>query len=106
VEYRKERPMAMNSGNPPHDVPVDGDALAYREGYTRVLREFAWARDHGFVPTERHIVLALMQATKVYETVRGGKSIAGRQPEWLHGRADALRTLLPQGAGTIPPDAG
>jgi hypothetical protein len=96
--------MAMTSGNPPHDVPVDGDMLAYREGYSRALREFAWARDHGFVPTERHIVLALMQATKVYETVRGGKSIAGRQPEWLHGRADALRTLLSQGAGAIPPD--
>ena len=96
--------MAMNSGNPTHDGPGDGSTLAYREGYARALREFAWARDHGFVPTERHIVLALMQATKVYDTVRGGKSIAGRQPEWLHGRADALRTILSQGAGAIPSD--
>jgi len=73
---------------------MDGYSLAYKEGYARALREFVWAREHGFVPTERDIVLALMQAMKIYGAVRGGKSIGGREPEWLHGRADALRTLL------------
>jgi hypothetical protein len=84
----------MDSGNLPPDIPAEGDTPAYKEGYARALREFAWVREHGFVPTERDIVLALMQAMKIYVAVRGGKSIGGREPEWLHGRADALRTLL------------
>lgn len=85
------------------------DPLAYQEGYSRTLLEFAWARDHGFVPSERLLVLALMQANKIYDTVRGGKSVGGKQPEWLHGRADALRTLLSHGSaesdgyGETPP---
>jgi predicted metal-dependent HD superfamily phosphohydrolase len=84
----------MDSGSQPPDIPADIYSPAYKEGYTRALREFAWAREHGFAPTERDIVLALMQAMKIYVAVRGGKSIGGREPEWLHGRADALRTLL------------
>jgi hypothetical protein len=84
----------MDSGTHSPDIPAEGESLAYKEGYARVLREFAWACEHGFAPTERHIVLALMQAMKIYVAVRGGKSIGGREPEWLHGRADALRTLL------------
>jgi|GEM_PF-2058901 hypothetical protein len=98
--------MAANDEREPdrQALPVNNDLLAYREGYTRVMREFAWAREHGFVPSERQIVLALTQAMKVYDAVRGGKSIAGRQPEWLHGRADALRTLLRNGIGGTPAD--
>ena len=89
----------------PRDDADDGrDAVAYRDGYTRVMREMSWARSHGFVPTERQLVLALTQAVKVYSTVRGGKSIGGRRPEWLRGRADALRALLHNGVGAIPRD--
>jgi hypothetical protein len=90
----------MKSETGPGHFPVEGkdDPLAYQEGYVRTLREFDWARDHGFVPSERLLVLALMQASKMYDTVRGGKSVGGKQPEWLHGRADALRTLLARGS--------
>jgi hypothetical protein len=80
---------------------------AYADGYSRAMRELAWARAHGFVPTERQLVGALAQAMKVYEVVHGGKAIAGRHPEWLRGRADALRDLLHQGVGGAPRnDAG
>lgn len=86
--------------------PVDqGDDAAYRDGYSRVMREIAWARRRGWLPTEREIVLALSQALKVYSAVRGGKSIGGRPPEWLRGRADGLRELLRQGVGALPDDA-
>ena len=74
------------------DEPPD-----YQDGYSRTLREVAWVHKHGFEPSERRLVLALMQAAKIYDTVRTGKSIAGRDPEWLRGRADALRMLLAQG---------
>jgi len=79
-------------------APVDDDESAYRNGYARILREVAWIREHGHMPTERQLVLALMQAVKVYDTVRGGRSIGGRHPEWLRGRADALRALVRSGA--------
>ncbi len=75
----------------------------YAEGYSRATRELAWARAHGFVPTERQLVRAVTQAMKVYEVVQGGKAVAGRHPEWLRGRADALRDLLRQGAGPVSP---
>jgi len=74
----------------------------YAEGYNRAARELAWARAHGFVPTERQLVRAATQAMRVYEVVQGGKAVAGRHPEWLRGRADALRDLLRQGAGSVP----
>lgn len=76
----------------------------YQDGYHRVMRELAWAHRHGWMPTERQTVMALTQAVRVYATVRGGKSIAGRPPEWLRGRADALRTLLREGVGLFPDD--
>lgn len=82
--------------------PAARDGNAYADGYNRAMRELAWARAHGFVPTERQLVGALTQAMKVYEVVHGGKAIAGRHPEWLRGRADALRDLLHQGAGATP----
>ncbi len=75
-------------------IEEQDESLAYQDGYSRTLREFAWAREHGFAPSERRLVFACMQAAKIYETVRTGKSIGGREPEWLRGRADALRTLL------------
>ena len=46
---------------------------AYQAGYTRTLRELEWARQQGWHPTERQIVLALMQAMRVYSAVRSGK---------------------------------
>ena len=83
----------------------DGDD-AYQDGYRRVMRELGWARRHGWMPTEREIVMALSQAMRVYASVRGGKSIGGRPPEWLRGRADALRTLLREGVGLFPDASG
>lgn len=80
------------------------DEVAYRDGYARVMREVMWARSRGFVPTERQLVLALTQATRVYAAVRGGKFVGGRRPEWLRGRADALRTVLRDGISTTPSD--
>src|SRR5262249_12341866 len=108
--FRGELEAAMTDGDfswPADDAaPAERGAAAYRDGYQRAMRELAWARTHGFVPTERQIVRALAQALKVYQVVHGGKSIAGRRPEWLRGRADALRTLLREGAITLPaPDS-
>jgi hypothetical protein len=80
----------------------DGDEVAYRAGYLRTLREMEWGRMQGWVPTERQLVLALTQAMRVYTAVRSGKPIGGQRPAWLHGRADALRELLRQGAGLQP----
>jgi hypothetical protein len=80
------------------------DAAAYREGYERAMRELAWARHYGWIPSERQLVLALSQALNVYASARRGKFIAGQRPEWLHGRADALRELLHMGTSTLPTD--
>ncbi|MFI5272569.1 MAG: hypothetical protein ACHQ4H_05990 [Ktedonobacterales bacterium] len=88
-------------------VPSDGhtsDSAAYREGYARMMREVSWARGRGWLPTERQLVLALGQAGRVYATVRGGKSVGGQRPEWVHGRMDALRALLRNGVGAVPAD--
>lgn len=78
------------------------DDAAYLAGYQSVMRELAWARRRGWHPTERHLVLAISQAQRVYTTARGGKFIGGQRPEWLHGRADAMRALLRQGVGAFP----
>ena len=87
-------------------LPDQSAGTAYHDGYQRAMRELAWARTHGFAPTERQLVRALTQALRVYHVVSGGKSIAGRHPDWLRGRAEALRTLLRQGVSIIPaPDA-
>ncbi|MGO8946232.1 MAG: hypothetical protein ACLQUY_00930 [Ktedonobacterales bacterium] len=96
----------MNNADRPIHFQVEGkdDPLAYQDGYSRTLGEFAWAREHGFVPSERRLVLAFTQAVKIYDTVRGGKSVGGRQPEWLRGRADALRMLLARGTGAFSTD--
>lgn len=81
-------------------APSEADVDAYRMGYTRTMREIAWARSHGWTPTERQLVLALSQITRVYGAVRGGKPIGGQRPDWLRGRADALRELLQRGVGS------
>jgi hypothetical protein len=81
-------------------VDAGDDDTAYRQGYDRVMREMAWARQHGFRPSERQLVVAVTQALKVYATARGGKFVGGQRPEWLHGRADALRALLREDAGS------
>lgn len=81
----------------PEQVPTGlatDDEHAYHDGYARTIRELDWARRHGWVPTERQIVLGISQAMRVYSAARGGKFISGRHPEWLHGRADALRAAL------------
>ena len=49
------------------------------------------------------MVRAVTQAMRVYEVVQGGKAVAGRHPEWLRGRADALRDLLRQAQAPSPP---
>lgn len=99
--------MALDDGRGqdgplPLDDARGGDTAAYRDGYARVMREIGWARAHGFVPSERELVLALNQAGRVYTTVRGGKFVGGRRPEWVHGRMDALRALLRNGVGAEP----
>ena len=91
-------PWTADGGSPAQK----SDGTAYRDGYQHAMRELSWARTRGFVPTERQLVRALMQALKVYHVVSGGKSIAGRHPDWLRGRADALRTLLRQNVGAMP----
>lgn len=92
-----------NFERPTFRAAVEGaDEQAYREGYRRVTRELTWARSQGFVPTQRQLVLALAQAQRVYEVAHHGKAVAGRHPEWLRGRADALRELLKQGLGALP----
>ncbi|MGZ3583540.1 MAG: hypothetical protein ACXWQ5_08800 [Ktedonobacterales bacterium] len=99
--------MALNSFDGSSDAQSGdstGDEAAYHDGYARVIRELTWARSRGFVPTERQLVLALTEANRVYSTVRGGKFVGGRRPEWLRGRADALRSLLRDGISTIPSD--
>jgi hypothetical protein len=80
----------------------DRDAAAYQSGYERTMREYRWVRAHGWTPTERQIVLALTQTLRVYGAARGGKPVAGPRPDWLRGRADALRELLHRQAESAP----
>ncbi|HLY31567.1 MAG TPA: hypothetical protein VKQ36_11090 [Ktedonobacterales bacterium] len=70
------------------------DEAAYQVGFTRTLREFALATAHGFTPTERQLVLALTQTVRVYSAARSGKYVSGQRPDWLRGRADALREII------------
>lgn len=78
-------------------LELEHDATAYQSGYDRTMRELRWARAHGWNPTERQLVVALAQALRVYGAARGGKPIGGPRPDWLRGRADALRALLHAG---------
>jgi hypothetical protein len=83
------------------DHPADSEA--YADGYRRATRELAWARAHGWRPTERQLTVALMCTVRVYAAARGGKFVGGQHPEWLHGRVDALRDAVRAGR---TPEAG
>lgn len=78
------------------------DDAAYLAGYQSVMRELTWASRRGWQPTERDLALAILRAQRVYTTARAGIFVGGQRPEWLHGRADALRALLRQGVGALP----
>lgn len=83
-------------------VRSESDEAAYQAGYWRTMREVEWVRMRGWIPTERQLVQALMQAMRVYTAARSGKPIGGQRPAWVHGRADALRELIRQGASFGP----
>lgn len=85
----------------PRQFETQTDSAAYQDGYDSTERELAVARALGWEPTQRQLTLALLRATRLYGRVRRGKVVGGRQPEWLHGRADALRALLRQGMGAL-----
>jgi hypothetical protein len=81
-----------SSISPLLEHPADSDA--YADGYRRAARELAWVRAHGWRPNERQLTVSLMRTARVYAAARGGKSVGGQHPEWLHGRVDALRDAL------------
>lgn len=81
------------------------DAEAYRSGYARMMREVELGRAVGWRPTERQLVVALSRAARIYASARRGKPVGGQRPDWLKGRADALRALLRQGIGSMPEEA-
>jgi hypothetical protein len=81
--------------------PVD-DSADYRAGFNTIMREFAWGRSRGYMPTERQLVVAVTHAARIYTAARGGKPVSGRSPDWLRGRVDALRTLIRRRVATIP----
>src|SRR5579862_8826637 len=78
------------------------DEAAYQAGYARMMREFELGRAMGWHPTERQLVVALARTARIYASARRGKPVGGQHPDWLKGRADALRTLLRRGVGSLP----
>ena len=70
------------------------DEASYRAGYRQVFTELELARHFGRMPTERQLVRGMMRLMRVYATARGGKFVSGQKPDWLLGRADALRKVL------------
>ncbi len=88
------------------DDPDDGtrDEVAYRAGYARMMREVELGRASGWKPTERLLVVALSRTARIYASVRHGKPVGGQHPDWLRGRADALRELLRRGVGAPAED--
>lgn len=74
----------------------------YRAGFATIMRDFAWGRSRGYMPTERQLVLAVTHAARIYMAARGGKPISGRSPDWLRGRVDALRSLIRRGVAAMP----
>jgi hypothetical protein len=79
-----------------------GTSADYRAGFDTVMREFAWSRSRGYMPTERQLVLAVTHAARIYTAARGGKPLSGRSPDWLRGRVDALRALIRRRIATTP----
>ncbi len=84
--------------------PPSRDEAAYRAGYARMMREFEMGRAMGWRPSERQLVVALTRTARIYASARRGKPVGGQHPDWLKGRADALRTLLRRGVGSLPED--
>ena len=80
---------------------VEGTA-DYRAGFSTIMRDYAWGRSRGYMPTERQLVMALTHAARIYTATRGGKPVSGRSPDWLRGRVDALRTLIRRGVAATP----
>jgi hypothetical protein len=88
------------------DDPDNGerDEAAYRAGYARMMREVEMGRAMGWKPTERLLVVALSRTARIYASARHGKPVGGQHPDWLRGRADALRELLCRGVGAPAED--
>jgi hypothetical protein len=80
----------------PEQTSATPDEAAYHMGFTLAMREFAWVVAHGYAPTERQIVQALTQTMRVYTAASSGKYVSGQRPDWLRGRADALRQIIRQ----------
>lgn len=78
----------------PSQTTASPDEAAYHMGFALARREFAWVVAHGYAPTERQIVQALTQTMRVYAAASNGKYVSGQRPDWLRGRADALRQIL------------
>lgn len=78
------------------------DEEAYQAGYARMMREVEMGRAMGWRPTERQLVVGLARTARIYASARRGIPVGGQRPDWLKGRADALRTLLRQGVGSVP----
>jgi hypothetical protein len=83
---------------------VERNEAAYCAGYARTMREVELGRAMGWRPTERQLVIALSRASRIYSSARRGKPVGGQHPDWLKGRADALRALLRQGVGSLSED--
>ncbi len=83
-------------------VRVERDEEAYRAGYARTMREVELGRAAGWRPTERQLVVALTRTARIYASARRGKPVGGQRPDWLKGRADALRALVRKGVGSLP----
>ncbi len=88
----------------PDQTTETPDEVAYHMGFALAVREFAWVVAHGYAPTERQIVRALTQTMRVYTAASSGKYVSGQRPEWLRGRADALRQIIRQSNETSGAD--
>ncbi len=88
----------------PTPQTTTSDEAAYHMGFALAMREFSWVVAHGYKPTERQIVQALTQTMRVYTAASSGKYVSGQRPDWLRGRADALRQIIRQRATPPSPD--
>ena len=88
----------------PTPQTTTSDEAAYHMGFALAIREFSWVVAHGYAPTERQIVQALTQTMRVYTAASNGKYVSGQRPDWLRGRADALRQIIRQRAAPPSPD--
>ncbi len=97
--------MLPDQSETPADEPLSEyrvESSDYYVGFTSVIRELARARERGFEPSERELVLAVTHSARIYTSARGGKPVGGRSPDWLRGRVDGLRSQLRRGMRTQP----